>query len=134
MKFVISHGAKSYQIEKDAPVAGKKIGDTLEGSLLGLEGYKLVITGGSDKSGFPMKKDIEGQGKKRMLVYPGFGFSGLKKIKKLKFRHEGMRRRKSTRGNVVSTETAQINCKVVETGAKPFDEYVPKAGKKEEKG
>ncbi len=134
MKFVVSHGAKSCQIEKDVPVAGKKIGDTLEGSLLGMDGYKLVITGGSDKAGFPMNKDVENQGKKRMLVYPGFGFSGLKKIKKLTFRHEGMRRRKSMRGNTVSMETAQINCKVVETGAKPFDEYVPKAGKKEEKG
>lgn len=134
MKFVISHGAKSYQVEKDAPVSGKKIGDMLEGSLLGLDGYKLIITGGSDKAGFPMNKDVEGQGKKRMLVYPGFGFGGLKKIKKLKFRHEGMQRRKSMRGNAVSDETTQINCKVVEAGARPLAEYAPATGKKEEKG
>src|SRR3989344_2742013 len=64
-KFVVSHGGKSYQTEKDAPLAGKKIGDVFEGSLIGLPGYKLAITGGSDKSGFPMRNDIEGQARKK---------------------------------------------------------------------
>ncbi|MBI4018626.1 MAG: 30S ribosomal protein S6e [Candidatus Aenigmarchaeota archaeon] len=127
-KFVISQGGKSYQTEKDAPLAGKKIGDTFEGSLIGLPGYKLAITGGSDKSGFPMRKDIEGQARKKLLIAAGAGFKGTKREKKKKFRPEGMRKRRSLRGNTVSAEVAQINCKVVEAGDKTLDEYFKKEG------
>lgn len=122
-KFVISQGNKSYQLEKDAHVMGKKLGDTIEGSLLGLDGYKLLITGGSDKSGFPMRADVEGQGRRRLSVAPGIGFSGWKKVKKKKFKHEGAKKRKSIKGNTVSSDIAQINCKVVEKGGKPLEEY-----------
>src|SRR5438132_1200079 len=34
---------------------GKKLGEDLDGLYVGLPGYKLQITGGSDKDGFPMR-------------------------------------------------------------------------------
>jgi len=127
-KFVVSHGGKSYQTEKDAPLAGKKIGDVFEGSLIGLPGYKLAITGGSDKSGFPMRNDIEGQARKKLLIAAGKGFKGTKREKKKKFKIEGMRKRRSLRGNTISAEVAQINCKVMQAGDKALDEYFKKEG------
>ena len=38
----------------------EKIMEKIDGNTLGLSGYELQITGGSDKSGFPMRRDIEG--------------------------------------------------------------------------
>src|SRR3989338_3566606 len=106
-KFVINDGKKSYQVEKDqkdAPVLGKKMGETLDGGFLGLEGYELQITGGSDKDGFPMRSDIEGQLRKRFLVIKGIGFSGKKKEKKGKYKIKGVRRRKTLRGNTIGDD------------------------------
>ncbi len=128
-KFVISDGKKSYQVEKDqkdAPVMGKKIGDKLDGSFLGLDGYELEVTGGSDKDGFPMRNDIEGQVRKRFLVTKDVGFHTEKK---------GLRRRKMLRGNSISDDISQINCKVTKKGEKPLEEVFKKEDKpKEEKG
>ena len=122
-KFVINDGKKSYQIEKDqkdAPVLGKKMGDTLDGSFLGMDGYELQITGGSDKDGFPMRNDIEGQLRKRFLITKGIGFHTDV---------EGLRRRKMLRGNTIADDISQINCKVTKKGSKLLDEMFP--GKKE---
>ena len=61
MKIVISDPKtrKAYQIEKDLPVLfGKKIGEQIEGDSMGLAGFKIEITGGSDKEGFPMRKEV----------------------------------------------------------------------------
>lgn len=124
-KFVISDGKKSWQIEKDqrdAPILGKKIGETLDGGFLGLEGYELLVTGGSDKDGFPMRQDIEGQLRKRFLITKGIGYSGKKKEKKRKYKLEGVRRRKMLRGNTIADDIAQINCKVAKQGSRPLDE------------
>jgi small subunit ribosomal protein S6e len=126
-KFVISEKGKSYQVEKDqksCPVMGKKIGDKIEGNFLGLEGYEFEITGGSDKDGFPMRKDIEGISRKRIIVTDGTGFHADKK---------GLRRRKMTRGNSIGSDITQINCKVVRAGAKPLDELIKKEDKTVEK-
>ncbi len=123
-KFVISDKDKSYQIEKDqkdATVLGKKIGDALQGDFLGLDGYEMQITGGSDKDGFPMRKDVEGVMRKRILITKGIG---------LNTKVEGLRRRRMLRGNTIDTDIAQINCKVTKTGEKPLEEML---GKKEEK-
>jgi small subunit ribosomal protein S6e len=125
-KFVISDGKNSYQTEKDqkdAPIFGKKIGETLDGDFLGLPGYELLITGGSDKDGFPMRKDIEGQLRKRFLITKGTGF---------KTHVEGLRRRKMLRGNAIGDDIAQINCKVVKKGSVSIEEVFPKAEKKKE--
>ncbi len=135
-KFVISDGKKSWQVEKDqkdAPVLGKAIGDTLEGHFLGLDGYELQITGGSDKDGFPMRKDIEGQLRRRFLITKGIGYSGKKKEKKGVYKLEGVKRRKMLRGNTISDDIAQINCKVIKAGSTSLDQLFNKEKKEEAK-
>lgn len=134
-KFVISDGKRSWQIEKDqrdAPVLGKKIGDTLDGGFLGLDGYELLVTGGSDKDGFPMRTDIEGQLRKRFLITKGIGYSGKKKEKKRKYKPEGVRRKKMLRGNTIADDIAQINCKVSKQGNIPLEQIFGKKEAKEE--
>jgi small subunit ribosomal protein S6e len=125
-KFVISHQGKSYQVEKDqkdAPVLGKKLGDKVDGSFLGLNGYELEITGGSDKDGFPMRPDIEGVMRRRILLEKGIGFRADVK---------GLRRRKMVRGNTIAQDIAQVNCKVTKAGHAHLDEVLGKKEKAEE--
>ena len=88
-KFVISSkDGKAYQTEKDqnacATLMGKTIGSEFSGDLIGLHGYALKITGGSDKEGFTMRKDIEGTQRKKFLVSKGIGFKVTKKRGKIK--------------------------------------------------
>lgn len=106
-KIVISEpkSRKSYQIEKDVPLLiGKKIGDTFDGSSLGLAGFVLQITGGSDKDGFPMRHDLQGTARKKVLLASGSGYNPKRK---------GVKRRKYVRGNTVSEDIAQVNCRIV---------------------
>jgi len=120
---VINDGPRTVQVEKDqtdCPIFGKKIGDTISGEFLGLSGFELKITGGSDKDGFPMRIDVEGVPRKRIIVIEGVGFSGSFKGKKKEKRfHRGARKRKSIRGNTVAADIVQLNCSVVKRGDKP---------------
>ncbi len=128
MKAVVSEPktGKSYQIEidenKSKALYGSKIGEEIDGSLIGLTGYKLQIRGGTDKDGFPMRKDVHGTERKRILLSAGAGFRKKRK---------GERRRKSVRGNTISEFIEQVNFKVVKEGSKKLEEII---GKKEEKG
>ena len=56
-KVVVSDKAISHQIEVEdgKELNGLVIGDEFDGSIVGLDGYTLKITGGSDKNGFTMK-------------------------------------------------------------------------------
>lgn len=118
-KLVISEGEKSHQLEVDAAqsknLTGLKIGDEIDASIVGLNGYKLKITGGSDKNGFPMKKDVEGQRRIKSLLSGGIGF---------KPKMDGQRRRKTIRGNTISDDVVQINTIVTEKGKKSIDELL----------
>lgn len=117
-KFVISDKQKSYQIEKDqkdSPVMNKKISETISGDFLGLSGYELQVTGGSDKDGFPMRKDIEGVMRRRIIIGKGIG---------LKTNIKGLRRRRMLRGNTIAADIAQINCKIVKAGEKSIEELL----------
>ena len=106
---------RAWQVEKDVPsLIGKKIGDKIDGSLIGLAGFTLQITGGSDKDGFPMRSDLDGVVRKKALLTKGVGFSGTKKIRKDKYKVEGMRKRKYIRGNTISDSIIQINFKIIE--------------------
>jgi len=80
---------------------GLKIGQETDAAIVGLDG-KLKITGGSDKSGVPMRADIHGGSRKYVLLSKGVGLQDATK---------GERVRKLTRGNTISEETYQINCK-----------------------
>lgn len=116
MKITVGNtDGKTHQIEADevAQIFGKKIGETFDGGIIGLSGYELEITGGSDKQGFPMRKSIEGTIRKRILLEEGSGI-----------RDKENRRRKSIRGNTVSDEVEQLNTKVVEEGSKTIDELL----------
>jgi small subunit ribosomal protein S6e len=116
-KIVISEpkSKKAWQKDIDAPaLIGKKIGDKVEGSLVGLSGFTLQITGGSDKEGFPMRVDLDGVSRKKVLLTKGVGFSGTKKIRKVKYKVHGMKKRKYIRGNTISESIVQVNLKVLE--------------------
>ncbi len=96
--------AKSASMElKDQqaqPLLGLKIGEEVDGSLVGIQG-KIKITGGSDKAGFPMRGDISGGVKKYVLMTRGIGFR--------KGAGEGKKKRKLVRGNTITDEIYQIN-------------------------
>lgn len=115
-KLVVSEGQKSHQVEVEAKgLIGLKIGDEIDASSVGLKGYKLKITGGSDKNGFPMKRDVEGPRRIRTLVSGGLGF---------KPQRDGQRRRKTIRGNTISDDIVQINAIVTKKGSKSLDELL----------
>ena len=124
-KLVLSNpeDGKVKTIELDPKVfslfIGKKIGDELDGSILGYQGYKIKITGGTDRDGFPMRPDVSGARRVRILLSGGIGFKPLekppskKKKRRQRRRKKGLRRRKSVRGNVISDAIAQINAVLV---------------------
>lgn len=86
------------------PLLGMKIGDEIDGSMVGIQG-KIKITGGSDKAGFPMRPDISGGVKKYVLMTKGIGFR--------KGAQEGKKKRKLVRGNTITDEIYQINALIV---------------------
>lgn len=85
------------------PLVGLKIGDVFDGTVLGLAG-KIRITGGSDKSGIPMRQDVHGGVKKYVLLSRGVGLQNIE---------EGQRERKLVRGNVITDEIYQVNAVLV---------------------
>jgi len=130
-QFIVSDPTKrkAYKVEVDHDKAvglvGKTIGQKFNGDILGLSGYELQITGGTDKDGFPMHVQVHGPGRKKLVLAHPPGFHP--KIK-------GQRKRKMVRGNTISPDIRQINCKIVKTGAKPLDQLIKKEEKpKEEK-
>jgi len=83
------------------PLLGLQLGNETDAAIVGLTG-KLKLTGGSDKSGVPMRNDIHGAARKRVLLSKGVGLQDAE---------TGQRVRKLMRGNTVSEETYQVNCK-----------------------
>ena len=78
---------------------GLQIGNDTDASVVGLEG-KMKVTGGSDKSGIPMRPDLHGMARKQILIPKGVGLQDTVK---------GLRKRKLVRGNTISEEIYQIN-------------------------
>lgn len=115
IKVVVSgQDGKAFQKDVDAPsIVGLKIGEQIDGSLVGLNGYKLQITGGSDKEGFPMRRDVPGPARKRVLLTSGTGYRPPQ---------SGIRKRKTVRGNTISEYIVQVNFKVVSAGEKAVHE------------
>lgn len=83
------------------PLLGLQLGDEADAAIMGLAG-KIRITGGSDKSGIPMRRDIHGAARKAVLLTKGVG---------LQEAESGQRFRKLMRGNTISEEIYQINCR-----------------------
>jgi len=92
--------SKEVKDKEASPLIGLHIGNEVDASIVGLAG-KMKITGGSDKSGIPMRGDIYGSARKQTLLSKG---TGLKNVEK------GIRRRRLIRGNTISEEIYQINC------------------------
>lgn len=115
-KLVIgTKGGKCLQKELQDPAAsnliGKKIGDAVTGEGFEMPGYEFTITGGSDYCGFPMRKDVDGIARRRILAVKGIG---------LKMKAKGVRQRKTVCGNTIHAKTAQINLKVTKEGSAPI--------------
>ncbi|MBI5553333.1 MAG: 30S ribosomal protein S6e [Candidatus Diapherotrites archaeon] len=118
MNIVVSDPkGKSYSLKTDnpAPLLGKKIGDPVPLDEFGLAGFVGQITGGSDKDGFPMRKDLAGSGRRKVLI------SVDERI--------GMRKRLTRRANQIAADIHQVNIKITQHGQQPLSEIL---GKKEE--
>jgi small subunit ribosomal protein S6e len=100
-------------------LVGRSLGETIDGSALGIGKGKLLISGGCDKNGIPMRADVHGGVKKYIVLSGGPGFNPT--------RH-GERRRKLIRGRMITDETYQINFtakKMTEAEQKPPVELKP---------
>jgi len=106
------------------PLIGRKIGDVIDGSVVDLPGHKAQIIGGSDKDGFPMRRDVHGGVRRRVILSGGIGFNP---------QNEGERRRKTVRGNVITDEVVQLNMKIVEKPKQPKESKKTKEKREKEK-
>ncbi|MDR2720379.1 MAG: 30S ribosomal protein S6e [Nitrososphaerota archaeon] len=94
------------------PFIGKKLGEIIDGIVVDMPATKLQILGGSDADGVPMRGDVHGGIRRRVVLSEGAGFNP---------KREGERRRKTVRGNTITDEIVQINIKIVEQTAKPAE-------------
>ncbi|NHN41656.1 30S ribosomal protein S6e [Halorubellus sp. JP-L1] len=102
----------AHQLEVDGQDAnrfvGKEIGDDVDGAAVGLDGYTLEITGGSDEAGRPMRGDVSGPNLKEVLMKEdGVGYRQDR---------EGKRKRVTVRGAEISDAVVQVNATVTERG------------------
>ena len=91
-----------------ASFIGRRVGETMDGSVVDLPAHTVQILGGSDKDGVPMRGNVHGGVRRRVVLSGGAGFSPKKK---------GERKRKTVRGNIITDEIAQINMKITERPA-----------------
>ncbi len=142
-----SNDGKSYSVDISGSnynhFLGKKIGDDVDGIFVGsgdvtLGGFRLKITGGSDRTGTPMRSDLVGAGRMKVLVSKGTGFKAHEIVKKkggrYRYTYDGLRKRRAFRGNIISTDTRQINLKVIETGSKSLGDIFSGEGDAETEG
>ena len=92
---------------------GKNIGEIVDGIFVGLPGYKLKITGGSDDTGVPMRGDMPGNKRRKLLMADGQSFHE---------KYPGQRKRVAVRGAAISSSIVQINMAVAEYGPKSIEE------------
>ncbi len=126
-KINIGHKGKTWKIATESEaLVGKSVGEKFDGKELSadLEGYELEIKGGSDIAGFPLFKEAEGIGLKRVMFSKGWGMHAKEK---------GLRLRKTVRGKTISTAVVQINLMVVKEGAKKLEEAFPEQNQPKEK-
>ena len=99
---------KSYSRKLEADVfEGMKLNDIVSGDALGMAGYELKITGGSDKSGFPMRSDLQGPGRRKILTINSKG---------VHIKNKGIRKRKSVAGNQIGNSIVQVNLSITKPG------------------
>ncbi|MBS3157758.1 30S ribosomal protein S6e [Candidatus Woesearchaeota archaeon] len=92
--------------------AGMKLNQQLKGEACGLPGYEFLITGGSDKAGFPMRSGIMGK-RKVILAYGGTG---------IRTKEFGIKQRKTVCGSTINADIVQINLKILKEGTQKLFE------------
>ncbi len=124
MQIVISDPKKkqaySKKVEGIGSLAGKKIGQTISLDEFGLQGYEARISGGSDKTGTPMRFDLPGTQRKEIFLANRPGFRPERK---------GQRVKKAVRGNVIAEDIHQLNIVVTKNGPTSLEELLPKEKK-----
>lgn len=94
---------------------GKELGEDVDGGAVGLDGFTLTLTGGSDNAGRPMRSDVRGANLKSILLEGGVGFKPTT---------DGERKRVTVRGREVSSDTRQINARISEHGDGSVEEHL----------
>ena len=74
---------------------GVNIGEVVDGVFVGLPDYKLKITGGSDGNGTPMRSDLPGNKRVKLLLSDSKGFHE---------KYPGQRKRVAIRGSAISDQ------------------------------
>jgi small subunit ribosomal protein S6e len=117
----------TYQRDVDGQDAnrfiGRSIGEDVDGGAVGLDGYTVQITGGSDDAGRPMREDVDGPDLREVLLTGGTGYEPSR---------DGERKRVTVRGSEVSEAVAQINAKISERGSTDVEELLGEGGDDEE--
>jgi len=109
--------------EEASLLFNKKIGDKITLDIQNLSGYEFLITGGSDYCGFPMRKDVDGTARKRILAVSGVG---------IRKKGKGVKQRKTLAGNTIYEKTSQVNLKIIKYGKeKLFEETQQKETQQE---
>ena len=102
-----AYRTKAFQLmvsqDKLTQLMGMRIGEVFETNVAGVN-LKLKITGGSDNSGFTMRFDVTGPAKRKLLLSGPPGFHPYE---------DGMRKKKTVRGNQISAEIVQVNTVIV---------------------
>lgn len=110
----------SYQLETEDQDAnrflGRSIGEEVEGGAVGLNGYTLEITGGSDEAGRPLSDSVAGASLQEVLMTGRQ--TGYKPTR------DGERRRITVRGREVSDAVAQVNAAIVDRGDADVEELL----------
>lgn len=119
---------RAYKVDVSGGAAGaligKQIGDEIDAGPLGLPGYRMMITGGSDRNGTPARRNLPLSGRRKILLSGGAGFKPVM---------EGQRRRKTLRGNEITADFVQVNARVTAYGDKALEEYFVKPAAEEKK-
>jgi len=96
---------------------GRSLGETIDGPALGISPSKLLISGGCDKNGVPMRADVHGGVKRYIVLSSGTGFRSTM---------DGERRRKLVRGRTITDETYQINFTIRSKEVAPEQHQIPR--------
>lgn len=93
----------------------KEISEEVDGNAVGLTGYTLEVTGGSDNAGRPMREDVRGAALQSVLLEGGTGYSPSR---------EGERKRVTVRGREISDNTRQINARISSRGDEAVEDLL----------
>jgi small subunit ribosomal protein S6e len=110
---------QTYQLDASGQDAnrfmGKELGEEVAGSAVGLDGYTLELTGGSDDAGRPMRGDVRGSSLKELLLEGGTGYHPDR---------DGERKRVTVRGREIGDATRQINARIAARGDEDVEDLL----------